>query len=65
MTFLLLVICGDAQPNPGPGLSVLYLNVRSLSGKKSDIIAELSDHDILTFSETWFNELRKKPFWKT
>ena len=62
--FMLIVMCGDVQPNPGPtsnyaDISVSHSNIRSLKGKNkmTSIQAELvSKFDIITLSETWLTE---------
>ena len=38
-------------------LSFLYLNVQSLLPKLDMILAEYSEFDILSFTETWLNSL--------
>ena len=55
---LLLLLCGDIHPNPGPpynnsNLSIVHNNICSLEHKTLFIEAELSKFDIITLSETW------------
>ena len=52
---LLLLICMDVEPNPGPEntLSIVHNNIYSLQNKAIYIEAELSNFDIITLSETW------------
>ena len=60
---LLLLLCGDVHPNPGPPvqdtgtfISVVHNNICSLQNKVHYIEAELTNFDIITLSETWLHE---------
>ncbi|KAK6191763.1 hypothetical protein SNE40_003365 [Patella caerulea] len=55
---LTLMLSGDIHPNPGTTklLTILHLNVRSLQSKLDMISAEMSEFDVLTFSETWLTD---------
>lgn len=58
---LLLLLAGDVEINPGPdnetgSLSVLHLNIRSIRNKLSYIEEELTDFDILCFTETHLSD---------
>ena len=52
---LLLLLCMDVKPNPGPEnlLSIVHNNINSLKNKAIYIEAELNNFDIITLSETW------------
>ena len=70
--FLLLVLAGDIETNPGPNtdqdefcnLSICHINIRSLKAKLNYILykMEMIRHDtapkysIITLSETWLND---------
>lgn len=64
---MLLMLCGDVHPNPGPStwqssLSICHANIRSIRGldKFSEISCELQGKfDIITFSETWLSNKDK------
>lgn len=54
---ILLFLCGDIHPNPGPTntnakLSIVHNNICSLANKTIFIEAELGHFDIITLSET-------------
>ena len=55
--FILLLLAGDINPNPGPPkcLNVTYTNIRSINNKYPAIAKFISDNDIDLFamSETW------------
>jgi len=59
---LLLFMCGDIHPNPGPsttrgdGISIVHVNARSLQYKTLFLEAELGKFDIITVSETWLSD---------
>ena len=57
---LLLLLCGDIHPNPGPqnsdNISIVHNNIGSLQNKVPFIEAELTRFDIITLSETWLYE---------
>ena len=59
---LLLIICGDVHPNPGPQnletktISIVHNNICSLQNKVPYVEAELTRFDIITLSETWLYE---------
>jgi exonuclease III len=58
--FLLVVMSGDVEINPGPYesnvgpncISILHLNIRSIRNKIDFIVDNLLDYDILCFTET-------------
>ena len=57
---LLLLLCDDVHPNPGPTLqgnstniSIVHNNICSLQNKRDNVEAELSNFDIIALSETW------------
>ena len=56
---VLLLLCGDVHPNPGPPhhvtgscLTIVHNNICSLQNKIPNIEAELTHFDIITLSET-------------
>ncbi|MES9903184.1 MAG: endonuclease/exonuclease/phosphatase family protein [Sedimenticola sp.] len=67
-----LLRCGDIHPNPGPTnipntstniteltqhkLSIVHYNIQSFLHKKDLLYSELSDFDILCFTETWLTD---------
>ena len=59
----LLLQSGDIHPNPGPSSvasdtsdsSFVHYNVHSIVPKLDILSSELSEFDILAFSETWLN----------
>ena len=65
--FVLIVLSGDVEPNPGfkcladikkmRGLKIVHLNICSLHNKIDSLRLELqgSAIDIMTLSETWLN----------
>ena len=60
LTFLLLLEPGDIERNPGRvnehSLSILHLNIRSIRNKISYIQDDLSDFNIVCFSETHLDQ---------
>ena len=63
---ILLMLCNDIHPNPGPTnnksplLSIVHNNIKSLRNKRDYIYAELNRFDIITISETWFSDNDKQ-----
>lgn len=65
ITLLLILRCGDVEPNPGPNrdLSICHINVRSLcpndrSKRIDEIHSQLCLHehyDVICISETWLH----------
>ena len=55
---LLLVCCGDVQPNPGPesNLKIVYFNVCSLRNKTDLVKAKFNTFDVICISETWLHK---------
>ena len=58
---MLLITAGDVEINPGPGysdsstcrdLSIFHINIRSIRNKLSQIYDDISDFDILCFTES-------------
>ena len=63
MLLLLLILCGDVHPNPGPpnpepthSISIVHNNICSLQQKVPYVEAELTNFDIITLSETWLHD---------
>ena len=63
---LLLQTVGDIHLNPGPPcraqpneLSIIHINARSLRRKLDLLDSEVTDHDVITMSETWFRQILK------
>ena len=63
LSVLLLLLCGDVHPNPGPmlqenssNISIVHNNICSLQQKRDNVEAELSNFDIIALSETWLYE---------
>ena len=58
--FLLLLEADDIEIKPGPGnehsLSILHLNIRSIRNKIRYIQDQLSDFDVICFSETHLDQ---------
>ena len=59
---LLLQTAGDIHLNPGPlcrvqpkELSIIHINARSLRRKLDLLDSEVTDHDVITISETWLS----------
>ena len=54
---LLLQTAGDIHLNPGQPkeLSIIHINARSLRRKLDLLDSEVTDHDIITISETWLS----------
>ena len=59
---LLLQTAGDIHLNPGPPcrvqpkeLSIIHINARSLRRKLDLLDSEVTDHDVITISETWLS----------
>ena len=62
---LLLLLCNDIHPNPGPlsnnsrcelrNISIVNMNVNSLRNKTELISTELGDHDIICITESRLN----------
>ena len=59
---LLLQTAGDIHLNPGPPckaqpkeLSIIHINARSLRRKLDLLDSEVTDHDVITKSETWLS----------
>ena len=61
-TFVLLILlCGDVHPNPGPvvidtKLSIVHNNICSLANKVLLVETELKKFDVITLSETWLKD---------
>ena len=58
LSLLLLLLCGDVHPNPGPlihdnYISIVHNNICSLQNKRDYVEAELTNFDIIALSETW------------
>ena len=57
---LLLLICGDVHPHPGPStmkqLSIIHLNVCSVKDKLDTLEAEFGSYDVLCITETWLHD---------
>ena len=55
--FILLLLAGDINPNPGPpkSLNIKYANIRSINNKYPAITKFIShnDTDLFAMSETW------------
>ena len=55
--FILLLLAGDINPNPGPPrcLNITYANIRSINNKYPAIAKFISDNDtdLFAMSETW------------
>ena len=64
LLYLLLLLCGDVHPNPGPNceysdLSICHTNIRSLKGKDKmmHINCDLvNKYNVIALSETWLSE---------
>ena len=64
---MLLVLCGDVHPNPGPAtwqtsFSICHANIRSIKDheKFCEVSCELDrKFDIITFSESWLSNKDK------
>ncbi len=56
---LLLLICGDVHPNPGPvrnaDLKIILLNLCSLRDKLDILQAELEPYDVICITEAWLH----------
>ena len=56
--YILLLLCGDIESNPGPidqnvyTVDILHLNVRSIRNKIENLLFLTSEFDILCFTET-------------
>ena len=58
LSLLLLLLCGDVHPNPGPlihdnYISIVHNNICSLQNKRDYVEAEFTKFDIIALSETW------------
>jgi len=57
--FLILLVCGDIHPNPGPvtsrDLKIIHLNVCSLKDKIGILEAEFGSYDVICITETWLH----------
>ena len=64
IVFLLLILSGDVEVNPGPvnvrnrQFRVLYLNIRGLQGNLHDLIVASNGFDIVFCSETLVSNFR-------
>ena len=61
LTYLLLILSGDIELNPGPqflghSLAVLHINIRSIRHKLEYIKEQFLDFDILCFTETHLDD---------
>ena len=64
---ILVLMCGDIQPNPGPNLfrrdfNICHANVRSICNEEkfNQVKCELGQtYDIITLSETWLSDKQK------
>lgn len=64
---MLLMLCGDVHPHPGPttwlsSLSICHANIRSIRGQEkfSQVSCELGGNfDIITLSESWLSNRDK------
>ena len=58
---MLVLRCGDVEPNPGPStncktdICIMHSNACSLRNKLDLFEAECNNYDIITISETWLN----------
>ena len=61
---IIILLSGDIESNPGPMfadenlklISIAHLNVRSIRNKLELLFTDLSDHDILCFTETHLDD---------
>ena len=59
---LLLIVCGDVEPNPGPDsdkrVRVLYSNIRGLNANLDELAVAGMDFDVLVFAESKISDHR-------
>ena len=61
---IIILLSGDIESNPGPMfadenlkvISIAHLNIRSIRNKLELLFTDLSDHDILCFTETHLDD---------
>ena len=59
LVMFLLLLEADDESNPGPGNEhsfIIHLNIRSIRNKISYIQDQLSDFDVICFSETHLDQ---------